>query len=866
MNGGGDGGVTVTTVPESSDFPSSARCVVIGAGIVGNCLVGHLTRLGWTDLVLLDKGPLPNPGGSTGHASNFIFPTDHNKEMALLTLESQRQYVDHGMNNTCGGIEVARTEERMEEFNRRMTSAKAWGIEASLVTPAEVKEMVPFLDESVILGGYYTPSVSVVDSLQTGTLMRDEAVAGGCRVFANTEVTDIEVVGGAVRAVVTDKGRIECEHVAIACGVWSPRIAAMAGATIPLTPAVHQMADVGPIDILQQSGTEVAYPIIRDMDTFCYERQSSGSMEVGSYAHRPIFHHPDEIPSNDESALSPTELPFTADDFDPQMEQALELMGEILDTAEIRYAINGLLSLTPDAMPVLGECVEVRNLWSAAAVWIKEGPGIAQLVAEWMTYGYPHVCDPHTSDISRFYPHERTEHHIRARCAEHFNKTYGIVHPREQWGTERGMRRSPFYAREEALGAVFFDARGWERPQWYTSNERLFADYPQANVDRPHEWDARWWSPIINAEHLAMRDRVGMVDLTAFNEFDIKGPGAMSGLQAIVVNNVDVPVGRSVYTPLLTPHGGFRGDLTILRLGEEHFRVITGAFDGGRDNYWFNKYLPADGSVTFTDTSQSLCTIGLWGPRAEAVLAKVATPERARTGATVDVSQAAFPYGSCQDLLIDGIPCTLFRISYVGENGWEIYTRMEHGLRLWDTIAAAGEEFGIVPVGMGVYAVTGRIEKGYRLMGAELESEYDPVEAGLARPKVKSADFIGKQAYLAARADAEANGPAATLCTLSITDHASASGIPRYPTGGNEPILTVDGQRIVDRKGRVSRVTTAGAAPSLGSYLLLAYLPPEYAVEGTELRVMYMNELFPVVVSRVGSRPLFDPDDSRMKS
>jgi glycine cleavage system aminomethyltransferase T/glycine/D-amino acid oxidase-like deaminating enzyme len=860
----------------SQTVPSQARCVVIGAGIVGNCLVGHLARLGWTDLVLLDKGPLPNPGGSTGHASNFIFPTDHNKEMAQLTLESQRQYVSMEVNNTCGGIEVARSPERLEEFNRRMTSAKAWGIDARLLTPAEIKELVPFVDESVLLGGFYTPSVSVVDSLQAGTLMRDEAVAkGALRVCANTEVLDIEVAPSAasavdgrptVRVVVTDKGRIECEHVAIACGVWSPRIAALAGATIPLTPAVHQMADVGPVDILQQSRKEVAYPIVRDMDTFCYERQSAGSMEVGSYAHRPIFHHPDDIPSNEESALSPTELPFTADDFDPQLEGALELMGEILETAEIRYAINGLLSLTPDAMPVLGETVEVANLWSAAAVWIKEGPGIAQLVAEWMTHGYPHVCDPHSSDISRFYPHERTEHHIYARCAEHYNKTYGIVHPREQWGSERGMRRSPFYAREEALGAVFFDARGWERPQWYESNAALFERYPQANAPRPHEWDARWWSPISNAEHLAMRDSVGMVDLTAFCEFDIEGPGSVEGLQYIVVNNVDVPVGKAVYTPLLTPAGGFRGDLTIQRLGEQHFRVISGAFDGGRDQYWFRKHLPHDGSVTFTDRSPAICTLGVWGPNAPAVLGKVVTPDHHHSGATVDVSQEAFPYGSVRELLIDGIPCTLFRISYVGENGWEIYTGMEHGLRLWDTIAAAGDEFGIVPVGLAVYAVTGRLEKGYRLMGAELESEYDPVEAGLARPRVKSADFIGKDAYLAARAHAETHRPAALLCTLTMTDQMSAAGIPRYPTGGNEPILTIDGERIVDAKGRVSRVTTAGAGPSLDAYLLMAYLPPQYAVEGTELRVMYMNDLFPVVVSRVGSRPLFDPDDTRMKS
>ena len=596
--------------------------MIIGAGIVGNCLVGHLSRLGWTDMVQIDKGPLPNPGGSTGHASNFIFPTDHNKEMAFLTLESQRQYIDHGLNNTSGGIEVARKPERLEEFKRRMTSAKAWGIDSRLVTPAEIKELVPFINEEILLGGFYTPSVSCVDSLETGTQMRNEAVdKGALQVFANTEVLDIETEDGPggpkVKAVVTNKGRIEAEYVAIACGVWSPRIAKMAGANIPLTPAVHQMADVGPIDILQQSGKEVAYPIVRDMDTFCYERQTAGSMEVGSYAHRPIFMHPDDIPSNEESALSPTELPFTADDFDQQFEEAIDLM-DMLGEAEIRYAINGLLSLTPDANPVLGETTEVRNLWSAAAVWIKEGPGIAQIVAEWMTYGYPHLCDPHSTDISRFYPHEKTEHHILARCAEHFNKTYGIVHPREQWASQRGMRRSPFYAREEALGAVFFDARGWERPQWYESNAKLMEKFPEACKPREHEWDARWWSPITNAEHLQMRESVGMVDLTAFNEFDITGPGAMAYLQYMCVNNVDVRrrpqcVHAAAHAARRLPrrphHPTPRPRITS---ASSPARSTVAATTTGSAS----TCRPTARSRSPT-RSQGICTIGVWGPNAE---------------------------------------------------------------------------------------------------------------------------------------------------------------------------------------------------------------------------------------------------------
>ena len=832
-----------------SEFPSNAKVVVIGAGIVGNFLVGHLAELGWKDIVQIDKGPLPNPGGSTGHASNFIFPVDHSKEMTSLTFDSQNQYQEMGVNNYCGGIELARTEARMEELRRRMTSAKTWGIEARLLTPEEIKEMVPFVNVDILLGGCYYPTVSVVDSLRAGTIMREKALAlDAISIHPNTEVLDIETANGAVKAVVTDKGRIETEYVVIACGVWSPRIAEMAGATIPLTPAVHQMIDVGPIEILGETGNEIGYPIIRDMDVFMYERQTGGSMEVGSYAHRPIFHHPNDIPSIEESRLSPTELPLTEEDFDPQLEDALELMGDILDGAEIKYGINGLLSLTPDAMPLIGETVEVRNLWSAAAIWIKEGPGTARVVAEWMTSGYPEL-DPHQSDIARFYSFDRTEEHVLNRAAEHFNKTYGIVHPREQWETDRNQRVAPFHDRTQALGAVYFQAGGWERPHWYESNAHLVEKYAVAN--REHEWDARWWSPIQNAEHLAMRENVGMVDLTAFVIFDFEGPGVVDYMQKMTVNQVDKPVGSAIYTPLLTEKGGFKADLTVMRLGDDYFRVATGAFDGPRDESWFRKHLPGDGSVTLTDRTEDICTIGVWGPRARDLVSTLTSD---------DISHEGFPYGTTKVATIAGLSARIFRISYVGDLGWEIYVDMADGPALWDALYDAGQEFGVVPVGAGVYGTTGRIEKGYRLMGAELESDFTPVEAGLARPKVKSADFIGKAAYLAAR-----EAPVTTtLCTLSVDDHTSASGVKRYMTG-TEPILTLDGERILDAHGRVSYVTTAGAAPSLGKYLLLSYLPPEHAVEGTKLKVMYMNELFPVTVERVGSQPLFDPDDARIK-
>ena len=346
----------------SRQLPASQRVVIIGAGIVGNSVAYHLHRLGETEITLLDKGPLPNPGGSTGHASNFIFPVDHSKEMTSLTLESMRQYKDLDVYLECGGIEVARTEARMQELHRRMVSAKTWGIEpASLLTPAEIKELVPFVNEEILLGGFYTPGAGVVDSLRAATIMRERAAEAGMTVSANTEVLGLDVEHGRIRRVRTDRGDIEADRVVIACGCWSPRIARMAGARIPLTPAVHQMIDIGPVKRFENARTLVDYPIVRDMDTNMYERQDGGGLEIGSYAHRPIMIDADEIPSIEESALSPTELPFTQADFELQMEQALEIMPDIVgdESVGVRYAINGLLSVTYDGLPLIGETPEV---------------------------------------------------------------------------------------------------------------------------------------------------------------------------------------------------------------------------------------------------------------------------------------------------------------------------------------------------------------------------------------------------------------------------------------------------------------------------------------------------------------------------
>jgi glycine cleavage system aminomethyltransferase T/glycine/D-amino acid oxidase-like deaminating enzyme len=866
----------------SKELPSSAETVILGAGIVGNSLAYHLARYGRDDIVLIDKGPLPDPGGSTGHASNFIMPVEHSKEMCHLTRRSIEQYKDMDTFTNSGGIEVARTEERVEELKRRVQSAKAWGEPGELLTPEEVEEMVPYVNTDLIEAGFHSPGAGTCDPLRAGEVMRSRADAiasgevdpdevgdiepdggvqteasqsGGLHVSPNTEVLDIHVEHGEIQAVETDRGTVEADEVVIAAGLWSPKLAEMAGVDIPLTPAVHQMVSVGPISFFEDYEGEISFPVVRDMDTQMYERQHGNDLEVGSYQHRPILWDVDDIPSIDEAPLSPTQPPLTEDAFEQSMEDALDMVPELLDDPEagVRHEIDGLLSQTPDGGPLLGPLQDVEGLWSAAAIWIKEAPAIGEAIAQQMTRGWSDI-DIHASDVNRFYEYGTSKKFVKNRAHEGFQKIYGIVHPAEQWQSSRPLRTSAFYHRQDDLDARFFEAAGWERPQWFESNEDLLDRYEDeiADLRRPNEWDSRWWSPIILAEHLHMRDNVGMIGDMGFGIFDFRGDDVVDYLEKMAVGRVDVDVGKTVYTPILAENGGFVSDLTIARLDDDHYRVVTGGGAAGSDRAWFKQHIPDDADVKLVDMSESLCTLGVWGPDARKVVQEVAEE---------DVSHEAFPPYTAQEITVGEVDAWAMRLSYVGELGWEIYAPMGQGQRLWDVIAEAGEEYDIRPVGMGVYGTTGRLEKGYRLFGHELELEYDPAEAGLTFHGVKDADFIGKEAY--AQAIEEEN--AATLCTLSVDDHAPDGGEPRFMLG-NEPVLDPDGEVIVDEEGRESYVTSAGTGPTVGKHLLMAYLPPEYAEEGQQLQVEYMGDHYPVTVEVAGSRPLFDPDNERIRS
>src|SRR5207249_4282385 len=342
------------------------------------------------------------------------------------------------------------------------------------------------------------------------------------------------------------------------------------------------------------------------------------------------------------------------------------------------------------------------------------------------------------------------------------------------WATNRNIRLAPFHVRERELGAVFFEAAGWERPQWYESNAPLLEEYGDRVNRRTAEWESRWWSPIINAEHLAMRERAGLFDLSAFTIFDLIGPGALASAQCAALRQVDVPVGRVVYTPVLSPNGGFKSDLTIMRLGDQHFRVVTGGAAGMADKKWFRDQVVAGAELA--DMTSSMTTIGLWGPRARDILADTTSD---------DVSNEGFKFGSCRTIEVGTQRVLASRISYVGDLGWELYVPIEQGLKLWDTLWEAGRPHGLAAGGIGVYGTAGGLEKGYRAHGNELETEYNVVEAGMTAPRVKEEDFIGKAAHLRHREE----DPAAVLCTLTVDDHRAKSGENRYPLG-REPILT----------------------------------------------------------------------------
>ncbi|WP_294928295.1 FAD-dependent oxidoreductase, partial [uncultured Paracoccus sp.] len=663
--------------------------------------------------------------------------------------------------------------------------------------------------------------------------------------------------------VVTPRGTIMADLVIVCAGLWGRLIAEMAGEDLPVFPVDHPLTFFGPYDEFADTGKDIGYPLLRDQGNSAYMRDTGdpkttegGQIEWGYYYESdPRLCHPRDILEKEYARLSPSQRDLELEDVLSPLERAIELtpiLGELGYNES--HSFNGLLQTTTDGGPSIGESQKVRGLWYAVAIWVKDAPGMAKLVADWITDGRTGI-DHASIDYSRFNPFALQEKFIEERCIETASKIYNPpVHPREPFAGGRGIRRSPFHAREVELGGHFMELGGWERAHGYAANEHLLEKYADQVPIREHEWDNRHFWRVSNAEQLEMSADCGIINLSHFHMTDISGPDHVALLEWLCAAKIggDANIGKGIYTHFLDDEGNVRADFTIFRLADR-CRLVNGADAGPRDLNYMRRVAQDRGlDVTIADVTEDFTTIGIWGPNARTKLQEVVEDPAA-------LEKDAFPFAAIRQVRIAGRDVSAFRISYVGEQGWELHMAYADGLAVWDALRSTG----VIAVGVETYANSRRLEKSLRLQNADLRTEYNLLEADLARPKVKEADFRGKAKHLEYRA--RAHQPA-MLCTLVMTDNIDSSGIARYPVG-ILPVLDPDtGEVLVDELGRRSYTSSIAYGPTIGRNIALAYLPWSYAREGRKLVLEYMGETFPAEVAAVGYKPLYDPENLKPRS
>ena len=851
-------------------FPKRANVVIIGlGGIVGASVVHHLVQRGWTDIVGIDKAAIPTDIGSTSHASDFCYATDHSNFTCYTTRYSINFYEKMGHYAKVGGLEVARKGDhgRLLELQRKVSSGKAYGTRVKMISASEAKVLNPLLDENVIQGAMWDPDAGLVtprSQTVAGILVENAVATGQVQAFANTSATDLDIQDGRIVGIETTRGYIATEHVVVSAGLWGRLIAEMAGEDLPIMPVDHPLTFFGPYQKFAGTGKDIGYPLLRDQGNSAYLRDTGdpktpegGQIEFGYYEEKePRLCHPRDLLEPGESHWSPSQRDLEIEQVMEPMERAIELcpiLGEL--GYNEKHSFNGLLQVTSDGGPSVGESTNARSLWYAEAVWVKDAPGIAKVLVDLMTDGVADM-DINGIDTARHYPIQKSPTYIHDRCYESAFKIYNpAVHNREPYTKGRDLRRSPFWAREQALGGYFMELAGWERAHGYASNEHLLEKYADRVPVREHEWDNRHFWRVSNAEQLAMSDNCGMINLSHFAVYDICGPDAEALMEYACVAKVggDTPIGKGVYTHFLDKRGGVRADLTVIRTGKDRYRLIDGADAGHRDYIWL-KRMAEDKRwhVYIDDRSDHMACLGVWGPNARQLIQAIADDPDAW-------SEKNFPFAATRKLTLKGIPIEAFRISYVGEQGWELHVSFSYGMSLWDLVYAQGA----TPVGIETYANSRRMEKSLRLQNADLLTEYNLYEAGLARPKVKEADFHGKALYLEQR---DREHQAAYLCTLTMKDNIDSNGIARYPVGQCPLIDPATNEVPVDQYGRRSFLTSVAYGPTIGKNIGLAYLPHRLCQEGRELVMEYCGEQFPVVVEAVGYRSLYDPENALPRS
>jgi 4-methylaminobutanoate oxidase (formaldehyde-forming) len=804
-----------------------ARVVIIGGGVAGCSIAYHLARLGWREIVVVDKGELTS--GSTFHSAGLVGQLRSSVALTRINMASVELYGrlreetgrDPGWRQV-GSLRLGSSKERLQELKRQVGWARTFGLPLTLLGPREAVDLFPLMNADGVEGALYVPTDGYIDPAGLAYALADGARARGVLFRTGARVLAITTRNGRVSTVVTDGGTIKTEVVVDAAGIWAPEIARMVGITVPVVPLAHQYLITRPID-----GVGKGLPTMRDPDRLVYFREEVGGLLMGGYERDPAPWGLDGIPSDFTHRL----LTPDWERFGPLMEYAVSRV-PALAGAEVVRLINGPEAFTPDGEFILGEAPGVKSFFVAAgfcAHGIAGAGGVGKVMAEWIVDGRPSL-DLWRMDLRRLGAHHRDRDYALGRVVETYSTYYDIHYPFEERRSGRDLKVSPAYARLKALNCVFGEKAGWERPNWFEVNARAFI-----SGHEPRGWARRHWSPAIGAEHRGTREGGGLFDETSFSKLEVSGPGALGLLQRLTDNEMDRPLGSTTYTQMLNEGGGIECDLTVTRLAEDRFFLVTGAAFGPHDLAWIRSWMPTDGSVTADDVTERYACLGLWGPRARAILRKTTR---------ADLSNQAFPYMTARWIRVEDVDVLALRLTYVGELGWELYAPRTHGLCLWDAIWKAGEEFGLIAAGYRAIDSL-RLEKGYRYWSAELSPEHTPYEAGLGFcVKLDKGEFMGRQALVRQRE----RGVERRLVCLTLADPAAVAL-------GGEPIL--DGDRPV------GRVTSGGYGYTVEKSVAYGYVPAGRASVGRAMAVEMFGEPVPAVVT---AEPLYDPAGARIRA
>ena len=778
-----------------------AQVLVIGGGIVGCSAAYHLAKSGCRDVLLVEKGELTS--GSTWHAAGLVGQLRSSRNVTRMLKHSVDLYesleAETGQATgwkQVGGLRLACSEERMQELRKGATTARSFGLEMELLSPQEALELFPVMSPKDIVGGAFLPTDGYADPTSVTRALAKGARDGGVTIERGIRVKDFLVKDRRVVGVQTDQGDIEVETVLLAAGMWSRQLGALAGVNVPLIPVMHQYLVTDKIPDIPAD-----LPTMRDPDKLVYYKEEAGALAMGGYEHDPIPWSVEGIPGDfGQQLLEP--------DFE-HFEQISRLAIErtpLLETAGVRELINGPESFTPDGNFIMGRAPELDNFFVGAgfnAHGIAAGGGAGRMLSEWILDGRPSL-DLWSVDIRRFGDHHQKLDFVRDRTLELYGKHYSIAWPGDEHESGRNLRVSPLHSRLEGQGAVFGSKFGWERANWFAPEGAEAIETP--TFGKPG------WFEAVGTEHQAIREAVALIDQTPFSKLEISGPGSFEFLQRLAAANIDKPPGRLTYTQLCNERGGIECDLTIARLENERFYIVTGTAFGGHDLSWIRENLDSAGPVRLADITDSRAVINVCGPRSRELLESVCDDA---------LDNESFPFGACLTLEIAGARVLALRVTYVGELGWELHMPMEEAPEVYDLLMEAGKSLGVRNAGYRAIESC-RLEKGYRYWSTDLTADYTPWEAGLGFcVALDKGDFIGREAL----AEAKEQGITRKLACFTLEEY--------RPLNGGETI---------SRGGEVLGVLTSGGyGYTVGQSIAYGYIPSELTSE-TDFEIEVMGE------------------------